>query len=433
MLQKIVIVGAGPAGLLLAHYLLARGNYQVEIYERRPDPRCAEPSSQRTFPISLQVRGLQAIQAIPGLAKVLEQQGIWSPGALMHGKKGQPRAIDRTTPLLLLDRNQITTVLLEQLLEQHSPERLSVHFDCACHDVDQNSQTVTLHRANGEPFTVSFDRLVAADGARSQVRQVLVDDGQMQCEQTLVPDAYTSVFARRISPDQQVELAGDRIHTWSLGQGIRLLMAPQPGDWLHGTLIFPPDQNPLDSLNSGEEVLDYFKTTCPSFAPLMTLEAAEELRHRPVSRILTVKCDRMNVGDTILLLGDAVHAVSPSVGQGCNSSLQDVQVFANLLEQYQDDWSQALPACTAQRLADVHALRDLSDYTFPRSKRMGIEFILRLIVGKKLEQWMPQVAKRIVKPLPMALLMEGDLSYSDVLQQTQWWINRVRASMPVEN
>jgi len=38
MIQNVVIIGAGPAGLLLAHYLLRRGKYHVEIYERRPDP-----------------------------------------------------------------------------------------------------------------------------------------------------------------------------------------------------------------------------------------------------------------------------------------------------------------------------------------------------------------------------------------------------------
>ena len=36
MVNKVVIVGAGPSGLLLAHYLLRRGDkYQVDIYERR--------------------------------------------------------------------------------------------------------------------------------------------------------------------------------------------------------------------------------------------------------------------------------------------------------------------------------------------------------------------------------------------------------------
>jgi kynurenine 3-monooxygenase len=77
-IEKIVIIGAGPAGLLLAHYLLARGGYQVAIYERRPDPRLIASHSQRTFPISLQTRGLSAIRALPGLETKLARQGVWS-------------------------------------------------------------------------------------------------------------------------------------------------------------------------------------------------------------------------------------------------------------------------------------------------------------------------------------------------------------------
>jgi kynurenine 3-monooxygenase len=56
-MEKVVIVGAGPAGLLLAHALQQRGRYAIELYERRPDPREAPPSQERTFPISLQIRG----------------------------------------------------------------------------------------------------------------------------------------------------------------------------------------------------------------------------------------------------------------------------------------------------------------------------------------------------------------------------------------
>lgn len=426
-MQKVVIIGAGPAGLFLAHHLLSRGCYQVEIYERRPDPRQVESSNQRTFPISLQARGLNAIRTVPGLEAALVKEGMWSPGALLHSKRGKTRRIDRKLPLLLVDRNRLTQALLQYLLKHHSDGSLTIRFDCACTDVDPDSQTVTLQAAEGNPFTASFDYLVGADGVRSQVRDALVVRSAMQCEPTIVPDAYKSLFVRRVNSDGSVELAADRIHSWNIGPNMRVIMAPLPGDWLHGVMIFPHTKNPLASLANAEAVHNYFQEKCPALAPLMTLEDAEALRQRPVSKVVTVKCDRMHVGDHILLIGDAIHAVSPSIGQGCNASLQDVQVFSQLLDQYQDDWSQALPALTAQRLPEVHALRDLADYSFPRSKRMVLEFIFRLTLGKKLQRWFPKLGK----PLPMELVMESELPYSQVLDQTQGWINRVRQSMSV--
>ncbi|WP_019504161.1 NAD(P)/FAD-dependent oxidoreductase [Pleurocapsa sp. PCC 7319] len=90
----------------------------------------------------------------------------------------------------------------------------------------------------------------------------------------------------------------------------------------------------------------------------------------------------MIVGGQILLIGDAVHAVSPSIGQGCNAALQDAMIFAQVLDEYQDDWEKALPAFTSKRLEDVHALRDLSDYTIPRTKWMTLELIFSSLWAK---------------------------------------------------
>ncbi|MEO1298872.1 MAG: NAD(P)/FAD-dependent oxidoreductase [Cyanobacteria bacterium J06636_16] len=424
-MQKVVIIGAGPAGLFLAHHLLLRGCYQVEIYERRPDLRQVESSNQRTFPISLQARGLSAIRTVPELEAALVEEGVWSPGTLLHGKRGKTRRVDRKLPLLLIERNQLTRVLLQNLLKHYSDESLKIRFDCACTEADPDSQTVTLQAAAGDTFTASFDYLVGADGVRSQVRDALVARGAMQCAQIIIPDAYKSLFVRRVNQDSSIELAADRIHSWNIGPNMRVIMAPLPGDWLHGVMLFPHGKDPLEDCDSGAAIRDYFHEKCPALAPLMTLEDAEALRQRPGSKVVTVKCDRMHVGNHILLIGDAIHAVSPSIGQGCNASLQDVQVFSQLLDQYQDDWSKALPAFTAQRLPEVHALRDLADYSFPRSQRMVLEFIFRLIVVKKFQRWFPKLGK----PLPMELVMETELPYTQVLDQTQGWVDRVRQSM----
>ncbi|PZD70491.1 Kynurenine 3-monooxygenase [Acaryochloris thomasi RCC1774] len=416
-MDKIVIIGAGPAGLLLAHYILRRGRYRVEIYERRPDPRLVKQSQQRTFPLTLQLRGMNAIRTIPGLEAALVEKGIWSRGAMLHRKTGSPRQIERKMPLLLTDRNQLIQVLLQQLVERHK-ESVTVTFDCPCISVEERA--VTLQPQAGETFTVPFDQLVGADGARSQVREALENKGLLHSQQSVVPDVYKSLFVPRVSEDKTAELVADKIHTWSLGDGIRIIMAPQADDWLHGTLIFPPDKNPLESLNTNQDVLAYFRENCPQLGQLMTLDEAEALRLRPVSKLMTVSCDRMHVNN-ILMIGDAVHAVSASIGQGCNASLQDAQIFNECLDRYQDDWEQALPAFTAQRLPDVHALRELSNDGFPQSKRMRLEFIFRMTVGKKL--------KLPLKPLPIQLIMDSDLPYSEVLKQTEGWRKRVQQSM----
>lgn len=49
--MKIVIVGAGPAGLLAAHRLVQRDNYEVHVYEKRHDLRQENPANLRSYPI----------------------------------------------------------------------------------------------------------------------------------------------------------------------------------------------------------------------------------------------------------------------------------------------------------------------------------------------------------------------------------------------
>ncbi|MGJ3248680.1 MAG: FAD-dependent oxidoreductase [Elainellaceae cyanobacterium] len=292
-MHKIIIIGAGPVGLFLAHHLLSRGGYQVAVYECRPDPRQVESSNRHTFPISVQARGLRAIRTIPGLEAALEEKGMWSSGTVLHSRRGKTRQIDRKLPLLLVDRNQLTGVLLQHLSDRHDQALLTIQFDCACTDVDPDGQIVMLHPVAGKPFTARFDYLVGADGVNSQVRDVRVAKADMQCEQSVIPDAYQSLFVRNRNSDGSVKLAPDRIHSWTIGRNKRVLMAPLPDDWLHGVVLFPLGKNPIADCADAAAVHRYFQDKCPVLAGLMTLEDAEALRQCPVSQLLTVTCDRM--------------------------------------------------------------------------------------------------------------------------------------------
>ena len=61
--EKIVIVGAGLVGSLLASVLAKRG-FEVEVYERRPDIRKAELIAGRSINLALSDRGWKALKLI---------------------------------------------------------------------------------------------------------------------------------------------------------------------------------------------------------------------------------------------------------------------------------------------------------------------------------------------------------------------------------
>jgi len=153
---------------LLLHYLLRRGKYHVEIYERRPDPRLVDASKDRTFPISLQERGRRGIRAAAGLEEEISAQSMFCQGTIVVSRKG--RSTDSPQKLILsIDRNRLVTVLLKQLTQQHSPDQVKVYFSCSCIQVDGTAKTVTL-KPEEEIFTVSYDLLGSRWGTISYSR-----------------------------------------------------------------------------------------------------------------------------------------------------------------------------------------------------------------------------------------------------------------------
>lgn len=423
--HKIVIIGAGPTGLLLAFQLWQRGRYAVEIYEKRPDPRRVDPAQSRTFPISLQERGRRALRAVPGLEANVIAQGVLCTGTYIYRAGKPPRHLPREIPLLTIDRNRLVMILLDHLSQMVPPEQVQIHFDCPCIAVNGDERTLTFEPKSGERFTVSYDRLVGADGAKSCVRQYLTDHSGIHCDQTLVPDAYRSLFFDLSNPALGVAMEPDKLHGQNINNQLRLVMVPQPGNQLNGVMIFDAEQDPFAEFKTVADLQSFFQERFPRFAQVMPESEAEALLHRPPSRVVTVKCDRFHAGDRILILGDAAHAVSPSIGQGCNSALEDVWLFNQLLDQYQDDWGQALPAFSQQRVPDAHALRELSDYSFPRSKGLMLEFFVRLQASRLLHKVFPQR----FKPFLFDLIMDADTPYAEVLQLNHGWVKKVKRSM----
>src|SRR5438128_5658635 len=140
MAERFVLIGSGLAGVLLAAYLGRRG-YEVELYERRPDPRVGNFVGGRSINLALSTRGIHALEQL-GIAEEVLRHAIPMRGRMIHHKSGNlhfaPYDRDPNKFINSIGRASLNTVVIEAA--QRYPN-VRVHFNHRCTDVDLDSAT----------------------------------------------------------------------------------------------------------------------------------------------------------------------------------------------------------------------------------------------------------------------------------------------------
>lgn len=430
MVKKVVIVGAGPSGVLLAHHLLRRDErYHVVLCDRRSDPRHVEFAKSRTYPISLNERGMNALGQISGLEAAIRAISLEMAGTIFHQHNGKTRITSRKKPLVTLDRTKLVIVLLDTLTQIFDQSRLTLCFNTQCTQVDLDAKTINV-QSTGETTSseenqiINYDLLVGADGSQSRVRATLLNTELFEFQQKYTSNDYKSLFLPSHEHTAHDNLTPGKIHSWRTANGTFVVLLHQPDGSMSGVVLFPRHNNPITSLSTPEAVLQFFRDQFPEVGQRMTASEAEAFLHRPAARILTIRCSHYHYGDSVLLIGDAAHSVSPSIGQGCNAALEDVAILDHLLQEYGDDIGMAIAQFTVRRKADAHALVELGDYSFPSAPSLFVEFVLREQLAKGLHQLFPDRCP----PSLSDLVFETSVPYSKILHTYKGWIDKVKKS-----
>jgi kynurenine 3-monooxygenase len=425
-MKKVVIVGAGPCGVLLAHYLLRRGaEYKIDIYERRSDPQKVSLSNSRTIPYGLNQRGLMALQKIAGLETAVKATCVQNNGNIIHLKNGKQQVWLKKSPTFNTDRTSLVMTLLSELTAKSDNSQVQIHFDCKCTGVDFDAKTVVFSKGQaGEDFTVDYDILIGADGARSIVRNNLLNTEFFEFEQQYVNSCYKTVYLPNKTENTSQPLNPNTLHVWRLENGINFGIVPQLGDKFIGILFFPQNNQQIVNFANKEEVIAFFNQHIPEVSQLLSEAEAEAFLHRPIATQLKIRCNRYHHNDSVLIVGDAAHAVSSSLGQGCNNAFEDVLILDRLLDECNDNWAVALEQFTIVRKPDVYALWELDTNVFPRSKSLFTEFIFRESLARFLHKLFPQ----LFVPALRDLLASSTLPYADILKSYRGWISRVKNS-----
>src|ERR1041384_1913681 len=143
MPPKFILVGSGLAGGLLAAYLGRRG-YDVDLYERRADPREGNIVGGRSINLALSTRGINALEQL-GIANEVLQHAIPMPGRMIHDKSGElhfsPYDRDPRNHINSIGRAALNTTVIEAAL---CYPNVRAFFNHRCADVDLDSATAHL-------------------------------------------------------------------------------------------------------------------------------------------------------------------------------------------------------------------------------------------------------------------------------------------------
>src|SRR5213595_3575692 len=138
MATKFTLVGSGLAGGLLAAYF-GRHGYEVELYERRADPRAGNFVGGRSINLALSTRGIHALEQL-GIAEEVLQHAIPMPGRMIHDKSGDlhfsPYDRDPRKHINSIGRAALNTTVIEAALRNPN---VRVFFNHRCIGVDLNS------------------------------------------------------------------------------------------------------------------------------------------------------------------------------------------------------------------------------------------------------------------------------------------------------
>jgi len=392
MAEKIVIVGAGLVGSLHA-IMMARKGFQVEVYERRPDLRNIELQGGRSINLALSTRGWKALE-MAGIADEINKICIPMYGRKMHAVDGELtyQAYGKENQAIYsVSRGDLNK---RMLLAASEYDNVSFFFNHKCLDVDLATNTATFEDENGNEVSTKADRLFGTDGAFSAIRQRLMKTDRFNFSQEYLSHGYKELLLPA-NPDGTHQIDKNVLHIWPRGEYMLIALPNYDGSYTC-TLFFPYEgEYSFDSLQTNEQVEDFFKNVFPDFYDLMP-NVAEEYFQNPTSSLVMVRCEPWNYQDKIVLMGDASHAIVPFYGQGMNAGMEDCSVFHEMLEGFDGDWSSLFNKFSDQRKPDGDGILELAlqNYIEMRDLVGDPDFLLRKKIEKKIydkypDKWMP--------------------------------------------
>ena len=389
-MKKIIIVGAGLSGTLLAIRMAQRG-FKVALYEKRSDMRKGMEDAGRSINLALSARGLMALESA-GLKEKILKECIPMRGRKIHPLGGEafisPYSGRSEDYINSVSRPGLNITLMN---EAEKYENLELKFDVPVIGVDLKTATIS-YKENGETKTDTGSIVIGTDGAGSVIRR------SMMANTTELLFNYSQDFLRHGYKELSIlpsdtdgwKIEKEVLHIWPRGHFMIIALPNLDGSFT--LTMFHPFGSEIgfDALDTKEKVKDFFEKYYPTLLPYIP-HYQEEFFENPVGTLGTIKCYPWQAYGKTLILGDASHAIVPFYGQGMNASLEDVRVFDEVLEEHGADWEKVFSTFQDARHKNTDAIADLAIDNFyeMRDHVDDLNFMRKRKIEMQLEQQFP--------------------------------------------
>ncbi|KFN50899.1 hypothetical protein P873_00695 [Arenimonas composti TR7-09 = DSM 18010] len=406
--QRLTIVGAGLAGALLAT-LLARRGWQVDVFEKRGDPRRLGYEGGRSINLALAERGLHALRQA-GLEDTVMAQAVMMRGRMVHPQGGAPMlqryGRDDSEVIWSVHRGRLNIAMLDAA----EAAGAVLHFGQRLDGVDFGARRARFVDDAGDPRELDFTTLLGCDGAGSGLRAAMAAEVELGERFEPLGHGYREL---EIPPaaDGGWRIEANALHIWPRG-GYMCIALPNTERTFTVTLFLPLDGEPsFAALPDLAAARAFFAADFADALPLIPDFDTDWTAH-PVGSLATLRLDRWHLDGRAVLLGDAAHAMVPFHGQGMNCAFEDCVALDRLLAEA-DGFEAAFAAFTAERRPNAEAIQAmaLENYVEMRDRVDDADFLLqreleRVLADRHPDHFVPRYAMVSFRRLPYALAFE---------------------------
>jgi p-hydroxybenzoate 3-monooxygenase len=320
---QVGIIGAGPAGLLLAHLLHLEGIDSVVL-----EIRSREYVEKRVRAGVLEQPSVELLREA-GVAQRLDRQGLLHHGISLRFDGADHRiAFDGLTgrSITVYGQQEVVKDLIAARLEVGAPLHFEVS-DVAVHDLLTEKPRITFRDAAGNGVDLLCDAIAGCDGFHGISRDAIPAEARRVYEHTY-PFAWLGILADAPPSHEELIYAyherGFALHSMRSPRITRLYLQVPPAEQIENW----SDARIWDELQRRLAADGFTLTEGP-------------VLEKGITGMRSFVTETMRYG-RLALAGDAAHIVPPTGAKGMNLAIADVRRL-----------SRALAALIRERRSDV--------------------------------------------------------------------------------